>query len=57
MAIVDTTDARKGKSFILDAEADLASLPTSNIPTGSTAFVIATSTVYMINSNGEWTSI
>lgn len=41
------------KEFLCDYEADLANLPT-DCGVGSTARVIETSKVYMLNSAGEW---
>jgi hypothetical protein len=43
------------KEFVCDAVEDLATLPQCKI--GSTAFVIATSEIYMINSKGEWVKL
>lgn len=42
--------------FIIDTPDDLDNLPI-NIPMGSTAFCISDSSVYMINSKGEWKKI
>lgn len=39
--------------YVVDTEADLATLPT-NVAMGSTALVIANTTVYMLNSKKEW---
>lgn len=44
------------KEFILDTEADLDYLPI-DVPMGSTAFIISTSQIYMINSKGEWKEV
>lgn len=43
------------KEFTCDAVEDLAALPQCKM--GSTAFVIATSEIYMINSKGEWVKL
>lgn len=40
------------KQYALDTEADLDKLP--KCPMGSSAIVIATGKVYMINSEGVW---
>lgn len=37
---------------ICDTEIDVADLPES--PTGSTALVVETGTVYMVNASGNW---
>ncbi len=42
--------------YVIDTVADLETLPT-DCGTGSIAFCIATSDVYMKNSSGEWVSI
>ena len=44
------------REYVLDTEADIANLPKTDAP-GSTAFVIDTSSVYMINTEGEWIEI
>ena len=44
------------KEYILDAPADLDDLPVID-KAGSTAFIISTSQVYMINSKGEWKEV
>ena len=44
------------KEFIIDTVNDLKYLPV-NVPMGSTAFCIENSSVYMINSSGEWVEI
>lgn len=44
------------KEFVLDSEADIASLPKDVVP-GSTAIIISTSSVYMMNSKKEWVEI
>ena len=41
--------------FACDTVEDLATLPQCKM--GSTAFVIATSEIYMINSKGEWVKL
>ena len=44
------------KDYLIDKKSDLQSLPI-DVPMGSTAFCIEDSTVYMINSSGEWVEI
>lgn len=44
------------KDYVIDKKADLQDLPV-NVPMGSTAFCIEDSSVYMINSSGEWVEI
>lgn len=44
------------KDYVIDKKSDLQSLPI-DVPMGSTAFCIEDSTVYMINSSGEWVEI
>ena len=47
------------KRYVVDTEADIATLP-ANVPTiipGSTAFVIGTSTTYMLNNQRQWVKI
>ena len=44
------------KSFVIDTKEDLDYLPI-NVPMGSTAFCVEDSSVYMINSSGEWVEI
>ena len=47
------------KQFVVDAESDVATLPTLD-PTlvpGSTAFVIATSNTYMLNNKRSWVKL
>ena len=44
------------KSFVMDTKKDLDYLPI-DVPIGSTAFCIEDSSVYMINSSGEWVEI
>lgn len=39
--------------FVLDTEDDIATLPNDCAP-GSSALVIDSSNVYMLNSKGEW---
>lgn len=43
--------------FICDIRDDIASLPTQNVPAGSTAFVVADKSQWMINSQGQWLEI
>lgn len=50
------------QEFVCDARADVSSFPTQNTekdrcPTGSTAFVIDDSSVWMLNSSGVWKEI
>lgn len=47
------------KRFVLDAESDVASLPTTDgtIVPGSTAFVIATSATYILSNQYVWAKI
>lgn len=40
------------REFLCDTENDVESLPECN--TGSTAVVIASGNVYMVNASGEW---
>lgn len=44
------------KEYILDTPDDLDNLPVTD-KAGSTAFIISTSQVYMINSKGEWKEV
>ena len=44
------------KEYVLDGPADLDNLPVTD-KMGSTAFIISTSQVYMINSKGEWKEV
>lgn len=44
------------KEYILDTQDDLDNLPVTD-KAGSTAFIISTSQVYMINSKGEWKEV
>lgn len=44
------------KEYVLDTPADLDNLSVTD-KMGSTAFIISTSQVYMINSEGEWTEL
>lgn len=43
-------------SYVCDIEDDVILLPTK-VSMGSTAFVIETSNIYMLNSNKEWVKI
>ena len=50
------------QEFVCDTRSDIASLPTlegesDRCPFGSTAFVIEDSSVWMLNSSGQWTEI
>lgn len=42
--------------YVVDAESDIELLP-RNVAMGSTAFVIETGNVYMMNSKKEWVKI
>ena len=44
------------KEYILDTPEDLQDLPITD-KAGSTAFIISTSQVYVINSKGEWKEV
>jgi len=44
------------KDFVCDTAEDIEYLPTDCLM-GSTAFVIATSEAYMLNSTGKWVKI
>ena len=44
------------KDYVIDKKIDLQNLPV-DVPMGSTAFCIEDSSVYMINSSGEWVEI
>ena len=44
------------KNYVIDKKVDLQNLPI-DVPMGSTAFCIEDSSVYMINSSGEWVEI
>lgn len=44
------------KEYVVDIVADIDNLPVDAVM-GSTAFVIETGDVYMINSSGEWVKI
>ena len=41
------------QEYVIDTESDMTSLPTCC--TSSTAVVISTGKVYMVNTTGEWT--
>lgn len=68
--LTDKKETYKNYEFTVDTVADISSLPTTSaggsnelayitdpIKPGSTAFVIATSAVYMLNGSGEWVAI
>lgn len=68
--LTNKIDMYKQYEFVVDTAEDLADLPTTEeggsgdlayisepIKPGSTAFVIATSAVYMLDGSGEWTAI
>ena len=40
------------REYIVDAEADVENLPISCV--GSTALVVSSATIYMVNASGEW---
>lgn len=44
------------KEYVLDTLTDLDNLPVTD-KAGSTAFIISTSQIYMINSRGEWKEV
>lgn len=44
------------KEFILDSQDDLQELPT-NVKAGSTALIISSGRLYMLNGNKEWIEI
>ena len=44
------------KEFVCDTPDDIQDLPVDVKP-GSSAFVISTGAVYMINSQGEWVEV
>lgn len=44
------------KEFLLDSQDDVVNLPT-NIKTGSTALVIPTGTLYMLNGHSQWIEV
>jgi hypothetical protein len=44
------------KEFLLDSPEDLSQLPT-NVKTGSTALIISSSALYMLNGNKQWVEI
>ena len=46
------------KEFILDSEDDIKDLPTNKkVHTGSTALIIPTGALYILNSSYEWIEI
>ena len=67
--LTNKVDMYNQAEFTVDAVADISKLPTTTtggtdelsymgpVKMGSTAFVIATSSVYMLGSNDEWTEI
>lgn len=59
MISILSTNGKKGYNlyeYICDFTTDIANLPI-DCSTGSTAFVIETSEVYMINSKKKWVKI
>ena len=44
------------QEFIIDTPEDMATLP-RNVQAGSTAFVISTREVYMMNNKKEWVKL
>lgn len=44
------------KSYAVDSVQDISNLPVTDLM-GSTAIVISTSDVYMLNGEGEWTKL
>lgn len=68
--LTNKIETYKQYEFVCDTATDLSDLPTTStggsgtlsyitepIKPGSTAFVIADSSVYMLGSDGEWTEI
>jgi hypothetical protein len=45
------------KEWVCDTVEDLVNLPSGSMAMGSTAFIISTSELYMLNSEGEWVKI
>lgn len=45
------------KEWVCDTPEDLANLPSDPAAMGSTAFIISTSELYMLNSEGKWVKI
>lgn len=45
------------KEFVLDNESDVSKLPVEGCTMGSTAFIIETGNVYMLNGQKEWVKI
>lgn len=45
------------KEWVCDTPEDLANLPSGSMAMGSTAFIISTSELYMLNSEGKWVKI
>lgn len=45
------------KEYVLDTPEDLKYLPIEGNKPGSTAFIISTCQVFMLNSKGEWKEI
>ena len=59
MAITPSTNITNRFDLTLDFDSDVADLPayTATCAPGSTAFVIESGTLYMLNSLGEWREI
>ena len=61
MAIAITGQGGRAAAYvtelILDSDADIESLDANDYAPGSTAFVISTSKILMLNTNGEWKEI
>lgn len=45
------------KEWICDTPEDLDNLPSGSMAMGSTAFIISSSELFMLNSEGEWIKI
>lgn len=45
------------REWVCDTPEDLENLPSGSVAMGSTAFVISTSELYMLNGEGEWVKI
>ena len=45
------------KEYVCDTPEDLKNLPSGSMAMGSTAFIISTSELYMLNSEGEWIKV
>ena len=45
------------KEFLLDSKEDVKDLPIEKVHIGSTALVISSGDLYMLNGNKEWTIV